>query len=354
MHLRGKNFTGNQVFSVPLVLKSKDEGIKENNVLARGLGGCRTHSSFALGTFPFTCSIQFAPIPSSSSLPLINIKDVFLTKPRFDIVTGFYYCDIIPIGAPTIVTSTLETRIQVNAQSRDVEGTPLQIAYLPSIYVKTNEIVFVPSTQAATPPTALIEIYGLPTVLEQVTIEMPDGVLLSSRQFTAKNTVNYKLRLMQGRDDIQGQKITILNELTQQNISLLIRISKPADSYIPICGIPSLDYIYHNLYTFGTVFAILVTSIYLWKNKVSSIGLSVKNNSVFADRCPPPLNKSQINQHGNSTTFNSSQNSSSPTSPRSPMSPSPLRPFSAFEPVYGDPRGFYTSNPRRNYSFQSP
>lgn len=81
--MRGKNITGTETFSVPLVLKSGEEEIKENNVLARGLGGCRTLSSFALNTFPYMCNIQFV-----SSASLIAVKDLFLVKPRFDIVTG--------------------------------------------------------------------------------------------------------------------------------------------------------------------------------------------------------------------------------------------------------------------------
>jgi len=67
------------------VLKNKDEEIKENNVLARGLGGCRTLSSFALNAFPYTCNVQFV-----SSLS-IDVRDLFLVKPRFDIVTGWLY-----------------------------------------------------------------------------------------------------------------------------------------------------------------------------------------------------------------------------------------------------------------------
>lgn len=80
---RDKNVTGMEVFSVPLVLKGKDENIKENNVLSRGLGGCRTVTSFSLDSFPFTCVIQFA-----SRTANILIKDLFLAKPRFDIVSG--------------------------------------------------------------------------------------------------------------------------------------------------------------------------------------------------------------------------------------------------------------------------
>lgn len=186
--LKGQHFAGTEVFSVPLVLKSKDEGVKENNILARGLGGCRTNSAFTLSTFPFTCSIQFvSPVPS------INIKDVFLTKPRFDIVTGecntessrdlrskpdlscvfiltgFYYCDIIPIGEPTLTTSTLETRVQVNAQSKDIEGNPLEVAHLPPIYVSEKEVVFYPTTGQLT-PVATLKIHGLPSVLRQVKV----------------------------------------------------------------------------------------------------------------------------------------------------------------------------------------
>jgi len=88
--LRGRNITGTETFSVPLVLKGKDEEIKENNVLARGLGGCRTLSSFALNAFPYLCNIQF--VSSTSS---IGVKDLFVVKPRFDIVTG--QCNIMHI-----------------------------------------------------------------------------------------------------------------------------------------------------------------------------------------------------------------------------------------------------------------
>lgn len=67
------------------MLKGKDEEIKENNILARGLGGCRTLSSFTLNAFPYSCNIQF--VSSTSS---IGVKDLFVVKPRFDIVTGQY------------------------------------------------------------------------------------------------------------------------------------------------------------------------------------------------------------------------------------------------------------------------
>lgn len=92
--LRGRNITGTEVFSVPVVLKSKDEQVKENNILSRGLGGCRTFSSFTLNSFPYTCNIQF--VSSTSS---IGVKDLFLVKPRFDIATGMFnlifYCNEI-------------------------------------------------------------------------------------------------------------------------------------------------------------------------------------------------------------------------------------------------------------------
>lgn len=84
--LKGKNVTGTEIFSVPLVLKSKLETVKENNILSRGLGGCRTLSSFALSHYPFICSVQFTPLHST-----IGIKDIFYAKPRFDIVTGERY-----------------------------------------------------------------------------------------------------------------------------------------------------------------------------------------------------------------------------------------------------------------------
>ena len=87
--LKGKNVTGTEIFSVPLILKGKHETIKENNILSRGLGGCRTLSSFSLSHYPFICTVQFAPIHST-----VGVKDLFYAKPRFDMVTGeLSFCD---------------------------------------------------------------------------------------------------------------------------------------------------------------------------------------------------------------------------------------------------------------------
>uniref|UniRef100_A0A0C9RIR8 Pom210 protein n=1 Tax=Fopius arisanus TaxID=64838 RepID=A0A0C9RIR8_9HYME len=331
--LRGKNVTDSEVFSVPLVLKSKDEGIKENNVLARGLGGCRTRSNFVLTHFPFTCSIQFT---STSS---VNIKDVFITKPRFDIVSGFYYCDIIPIGGPTSTSSVLETKIQVNAQTRDVEGKPLEIPYLPAVFVGSSDVVFV--QEGGQIPTSALEVHGLPGVLEYVNIEMPEGVVVNSREMAGSKII-FKLRLMQNVEDVQGQRLRIINEITRQNISVIVRTSRYED-YVAISGIHWVDYLYYHRYTFITFLVLILTIVYVWKRRVSSVDVSVLNNSVFADKYPPPLRNSP--NHTLNTSFSESVGSSPKRSPESP-----LRPFSAFVPVYGDPRGFYTPNGRRRVS----
>lgn len=72
-----------ETFSVPLILKGKDEIIKENNILSRGLGGCRTHATFSLSSYPFTCNVQFLNDVSDMS-----ISEVFFAEPRFDIKLG--------------------------------------------------------------------------------------------------------------------------------------------------------------------------------------------------------------------------------------------------------------------------
>ncbi|KAI4499131.1 hypothetical protein M0802_005714 [Mischocyttarus mexicanus] len=329
--IRGRNVTGFETFSVPLVLKSKDEQIKENNVLSRGLGGCRTSSSFTLTTFPYTCNIQL--VPSNS----IGAKDMFLVKPRFSIATGFYYCDIIPMDSPNVPLSTLETRIQISARSRDIEATPLELAYLPPIYISTKEILFI-NPQSQTVPIATLEIFGLQSVLEHVTIEVPDGITISGR-LVFKSWTQYRLRLMNNQDDIQGQKIIVSNELTKQNISLFIRISK-YDHFMPLSGIQWVDYIYFHRYTFGTFAVIVITCFYIWKNRVANVDLTIKNRSVFADKCPPTIRKT-------STPYSPTMNTSNMSSPYSPNSPV-IRPFSAFEPIYGDPRGLFTPLSRRN------
>lgn len=72
------------MFSLPLILKSTGSGQeKSNNILARGENGCRTRYNFGLNIFPFACTVSFSKAVSS-----VNIKDLFLVKPRFDMKTG--------------------------------------------------------------------------------------------------------------------------------------------------------------------------------------------------------------------------------------------------------------------------
>lgn len=113
------------------------------------------------------------------------------------------------------------------------------------------------------------------------------------------------------------------------------------EDYIAISGIHWVDYLCYHRYTFITFLVLIITSIYGWKRRISSVDVSVVNTTVFADKYPPPLKHSP--NHTLNTSFNESL---SPK--RSPESP--LRPFSAFVPVYGDPRGFYTPNGRRRVS----
>lgn len=337
IQLRGKNITGLEVFSIPLVIRGKDEGIKENNVFSRGLSGCRTQTSFSLTSYPFTCTIQYIPANVH-----VGVKDFFIAKPRFDIVSGFYYCDVIPVGTPNLISSTTEVRLQVNAVSKDMEGNPVEINYLPLIYIGIKEVVFT-NLPTSSMPTAFLEIYGLPYVLEQITIDTPDEITISGQQFISKHLFQYKLSLMHTHDDIQGKKILISNELTKQNISLFIRLPR-YEQYAHISGIHWLDYVYFHRYTLGVFIVLFITFFHFWKNKMANVDLNVKNRNIFAEKCPPPLRKST------SPCSPNLNNSSNTTRQRSPSSP--LRPFSAFEPVYGDPRSLFT--PRRNTTLHTP
>ncbi|XP_018310239.1 nuclear pore membrane glycoprotein 210 [Mycetomoellerius zeteki] len=330
--LRGRNITGTETFSVPLVLKGKDEEIKENNILARGLGGCRTLSSFTLNAFPYSCNIQF--VSSTSS---IGVKDLFVVKPRFDIVTGFYYCDIIPMSSPTIAASILESHIQINVQSRDIESTALELAYLPPVYIDAKEIMFV-STQSGSAPSTTLEVYGLPSVLQYLTVDVPDSVAITW-QHVSKSTMQYRLRLMHNQDEVQGQKVFIANDLTKQNISLHIRVSR-YNQFIPMSGVQWVNYMYFHRYTLGTFAVIVITIFYVWKHKVATVDLTIRNRSIFADKSPPMMKKTICTPC--TTTPTATTPSSSPL--RTPL----LRPFSAFESsVYGDPRSFGTPYIRR-------
>lgn len=73
------------------------------------------------------------------------------------------------MGSPNVALSTLEARIQISARSRDIEAIPLELTYLPPIYVSTKEILFI-NPHSQTVPIATLDIFGLRSVLEHVTV----------------------------------------------------------------------------------------------------------------------------------------------------------------------------------------
>lgn len=73
------------------------------------------------------------------------------------------------MSSPTIATSTFVSRVQISAQSRDIESTALELAYLPPVYIDAKEITFV-TVQNQGAPAATFEVYGLPSVLEHLTV----------------------------------------------------------------------------------------------------------------------------------------------------------------------------------------
>lgn len=85
------------------------------------------------------------------------------------LIIGFYYCDIVSMGPPTIAASVLDSRIQISARSRDIESAALELIYLPPVYVDAKEIVFV-TAQSHTAPSTTFEVYGLPSVLQHLTV----------------------------------------------------------------------------------------------------------------------------------------------------------------------------------------
>lgn len=68
-----------------------------------------------------------------------------------------------------------------------------------------------------------------------------------------------------------------------------------------------------------------------------------RNLSFIDDKCPPQLKKP-------SSPCSPTLNNTTISSPRSPITP--IRPFLAFGPVYGDPRGLLSTS-KRNRSLNT-
>lgn len=68
-------------------------------------------------------------------------------------------------------TSVLESRIQISAQSRDIESATLELAYLPPVYVGVKEIVFaLGQSHGGSSLSSTFVVHGLPLVLEHLTV----------------------------------------------------------------------------------------------------------------------------------------------------------------------------------------
>jgi len=76
------------------------------------------------------------------------------------------------MSSPTIDASTLENRIQISAQSRDIESAVLELNYLPPVYVNAKEIVFITGQTHSDTLSAMFEVHGLPLVLQHLTVSL--------------------------------------------------------------------------------------------------------------------------------------------------------------------------------------
>lgn len=74
------------------------------------------------------------------------------------------------MNSPTIAASILESRIQINVQSRDIESSALELVYLPPVYVDAKEITFVTAQSSGGASSTTLEVHGLPSVLQYLTV----------------------------------------------------------------------------------------------------------------------------------------------------------------------------------------
>lgn len=99
------------------------------------------------------------------------------------------------MGLPSVMSSTLETRLRINVLSRDLEGTPIEVSYLPSMYIPTREIIFLTSLGQEV-PVANLDIYGLPHVLEHIIVSSTDFKLILLLLIDINQIYSNRLKLL--------------------------------------------------------------------------------------------------------------------------------------------------------------
>lgn len=139
----------------------------------------------SITSFPFTCGISFSNdsiynhiwdvlevVPDfNKDLGMLNNKPSanFIEITKLIIVfAGLYSCNVIPSGKISANTSVIESNITLVVLSdNSVESYPLEIQFLPAIYIPNRELIV-----SDTYFTATLAITGLPHVLKQVTVSL--------------------------------------------------------------------------------------------------------------------------------------------------------------------------------------
>ncbi|KAK7861839.1 hypothetical protein R5R35_000596 [Gryllus longicercus] len=153
------------VFRVPVVLKSADEvGNKASNLLTHE-GTCPPE--YTISSFPYFCSLHW------TNATEFDIDDIFAVTQDFSLETGQYTCDIVASGDPPPILSTLDTNITLIVECGGLQAAPLQLRFLPGVYITTPEIHLSDAQMSGT-----LIVSGIAEVLSKLEI-IPGNSLIS-------------------------------------------------------------------------------------------------------------------------------------------------------------------------------
>lgn len=331
-----------EVYKVELILSGDGEDSKSSNLIVKNKDtSCLKSGLDSLSSFPFTCEARF----NSPGIQM-QISDVFKIRPVFDPSSGRYACELKPIGQSSEV-SQLRTNVTLRARAAawagDAASAPLVLPFMPAFHLGSRDVTLPGGAPGK------LEIKAVPEVIAQLqVVPFDDGLIyISGPQYNTEYSVEYQISLTSkfwsNAAVNEIQYVSVISPLTNQTAKVAVKLRLDPDQWGAPCMVAPVSSLVDIAYS-NRHLLIMVSSIFIVSLGTLYIYVAFVQPNMRA-QAQPFLQSGPV--HGHSPGI---QTFLSPRTTMSPNNTSLLRssPFAETEPVYGDPRLYYSSPRQRN------
>ncbi|XP_063241052.1 nuclear pore membrane glycoprotein 210-like [Bacillus rossius redtenbacheri] len=281
------NSRPDMVYSIPLLLSSKRDVNKANNIVARN-NTC--HSVMAMTTYPFMCELKF-----DSPVKNLDVMNIFAVHQAFDSDTGTYQCRIIPSGLLSYNVSVLNTNFSLFVMRNGVKSPPLHIPFVPAVFLHTTELQL-----SDLQVVDLVTISGRRDVLSQVQVLPGNDLLLSvdAAEFESDTRVSFRVYLKpyywQLGELSTHLSVFVVSDISYQNVEVPVKVRLSGSPFGgSTCVVPrfvswmELVYFWKDYLKYFVAIVLIVVGTWYVFSKLHPVGVAtaynVSGQSNYAD-----------------------------------------------------------------------